>query len=340
MYQATEFDLPFPPVEVPDLTAVRTHHLDWLRRFDLLRGERAVDTYLSWELDVAAARFHPQAVGESQQLVTDFYGWLVLWDGQFDGPLGSDPVAAQEVVDGLLAVIRHDPHRGPLTPRLPVGRALQDIWQRESAGMSPRWRQRAARNWADYLQAHVTETVNRASDAVLDWDAYLDLRDVAGASYVILDFAERLGHFEVPDAALDHPAVQELRLITVRVVDHVQDVLSLEKEAARGEPHNAVLILEAQTRVPRPRAVAEIQTIVRAHTDRFLALQAKAPAVADELGLDDAGRTALHQYVDAMRTSMRGNYDWCATSVRYASESVTPPGHPGYLTNTVAPRPA
>ncbi|TDD86709.1 terpene synthase family protein [Actinomadura rubrisoli] len=156
MYQNTEFALPFPPVDLPDLTDARRRHLHWVRRFGLLREAEAFRKYETWALDAAAVLFHPQPVGAERDLGIDFYGWMIFWDGRFDGPLGQDPGAAAQVVDQVLGVVRHRPPGGlPPGSLAPIAQALQDLWCRQTTGMSPEWREWAAENWAAYLSAHL-----------------------------------------------------------------------------------------------------------------------------------------------------------------------------------------
>ncbi len=64
---------------------------------------------------------------------------------------------------------------------------------------------------------------------------------------------------------------------TVQVVNIVQDVLT--KEEARGDCHNLVLVLQHHRNYSRGEALAEARSIVRGHTDEFLRLKARLPAL-------------------------------------------------------------
>jgi hypothetical protein len=61
--------------------------------------------------------------------------------------------------------------------------------------------------------------------------------------------------------------VQALYGLTVDVVDAVQDVLSLDKKEAAGDPHNPVLVMKREHGTPREHTLREIQARVRSWTD-------------------------------------------------------------------------
>lgn len=61
--------------------------------------------------------------------------------------------------------------------------------------------------------------------------------------------------------------MQALYGLTVDVVDAVQDVLSLDKKEAAGDPHNPVLVMKREHGTRREHTLREIQARVRSWTD-------------------------------------------------------------------------
>jgi hypothetical protein len=328
MYQAVKFDIPFPPRINAEAEAAGRRHLEWARRFGLVRSAEAFERLRSWRPADVAAMWYLHATGGDLDLGTDIFGWFLLFDDQFDGPHGDHPDAAAQVIAEVVSTL--DPSTAPR--RLsPVAAAFADIWAREKEGMSAAWRERAARNWREYLETYVAEAQNRSRRANLSVSEYMALRDKSGVMYVLLDTVERIGRFEVPASIYASPEMRVLYDMTVQIINIVNDVLSLDKEESRGDPHNLVPILERERGSSRAAAIEEIQGMVRAWTDRFLQHEAQLPLACDRLGISVEERTAGYQFIEGMRAAIRGNYDWCASTVRYSRADIRPSELPAYL---------
>ncbi|MBW5480790.1 hypothetical protein GPJ59_02475 [Streptomyces bambusae] len=175
----------------------------------MLGTEEQIEQLMAWGPERAGAYFHPGARGDDRFLASDFYGWMILLDGQFDGLAGQDSGRAEAVVQGLLAVL--DPHTAPSAPVLAGERALADVWRRLCSGMSPAWRERAAKDLSDFITAYRTESAHRATRMCLSPEKYLRLRFDSGGTGIILDITERLHGFEIPAMAWAHPLIQRMR---------------------------------------------------------------------------------------------------------------------------------
>jgi hypothetical protein len=334
MYQSVKFDIPFPPRINADHEAAGARHLRWAKRFELVRSDEALARLRSWRPADVAAMWYLHARGADLDLGSDIFGWFLLFDDQFDGPRGDSPEAAAAVIDEVVGALSPRPGR-----RLsPVAAAFADLWSREQEGMSAAWRERAASNWRDYLGTYVTEARNRSRRAALTVGDYMALRDKSGVMYVLLDTVERIGRFEVSEPIYRCPEMRIMYDMTVQIVNVVNDVLSLDKEESRGDPHNLVPVLERERRCTREEALREIQDMVRGWTDRFLEHEAKLPKACDRLGIGVDDRTAAYHFVEGMRAAIRGNYDWCARTVRYSVADIRPADAPAYLEDLATAR--
>lgn len=319
MYQAVQFDIPFPPRVNPAVDAAEVRHRAWVREHGLVRSARAEEEYRSWRPAEMAGRWYLDADLPDLCLGADVFGWFMLFDDQFDGPLGERPDEVGEVVGRLVDVVREAPGRAPAQAS-PAERAFADLWRREREGMSRTWRERAGRNWAEFLATFVEEAANRSTGVPLSVPAYLRLRDKSGFMYPLLDTLERIGHYEVPPPLLDGPVLGAMRDSAVFVANTLNDVLGLEKEADQDAAHNLVLVLERERRCSRREAVDTARAMVRDRTDRFLAAEARLPGECDRLGLPPEARLAGYRHAADMRAAVRGTYDWCRTSPRYAGD--------------------
>ncbi|WP_411129225.1 terpene synthase family protein [Streptomyces sp. x-19] len=262
-----------------------------------------------------AARFYPDATGADLDLGVDLMSWFFVFDDLFDGPDGEDPARARALVSSTMEALRRP--AGPSAA--PVVRAFADLWQRSREGMSAAWRRRAAEHWCAYLQGYVTEAAHRHRGRMPTVEEHLRLRRETIGVHPTVDLAERIGHFEVPWRIHAAPWAAEMRAIAAEVDTIHNDLCSAEKEEARGEIHNLLLILERREHRTRAEGVEEMRRMIRSRTERFLVLESRLPSLCDSFRLTEAQRAAVFRFADALRAVMRGDYDWAERSGRYTS---------------------
>lgn len=315
MPQGMDLHIPFPGRISPDADRARRVHLAWPRSHGLLPGPAAERRHLMGAYADLAAGFHPTATGADLDLGVDQQSWYFLFDDHFDGPVGSDPDAVRALVREVASTLD-----GPGAARHPLARAFADLWGRSAAGMSGAWRARAAADWRMYLDGYVGEAHARSRARPPAFADHLALRTRTIGALPVLDMAERVGHYECPARALASPLLGDLRQLAVEVVILDNDIVSVEKEEAVGEI-NLVLLLQGERRCSRTAAMELMRAMVEERTNRFIALEQELPALAESLGLDETERTALERYDhDALRTLMRGAYDWHQSVERYGEE--------------------
>lgn len=318
MPRGIDLHIPFPRRISHDVDRARTRHLHWPRSYGLLDGKGAVRRHAGARYADLAARFYPDAAGDDLDLGVDLMSWFFLFDDLFDGPEGENPTRARALVEGVAQVLR----RPATTSEPPVVRAFSDLWQRSCDGMSPRWRRRAAAHWRTYLSGYVAEALHRQQDLMPTVEEHLLLRRETIGVYPTVDLAERIGRFEVPAHVYADDVPKAIRHIAAEVDTIHNDLCSVEKEEARGEIHNLLLILEKRRRCTRAEAVEEMCRMIRSRTERFLVLEAELPALCDSSRLTEAQRVSVRRFADSLRAVMRGDYDWAEQSGRYAHENI------------------
>ncbi|MEE1939947.1 terpene synthase family protein [Streptomyces sp. TRM 70361] len=323
MPQDIDFFLPFDTGSNPDTDRAREHHIAWAHGRGLVRSTAALHRYRSWLLPELAAYAYPDVTGPDLDLVTDAVCLGFPLDDQFDGPLGRQPAQAARLTGELAAIAYREPGARPALD-VPIVTAYADVWRRSAEGMSPAWRRRAADNWARFFRAYVAEARNRRHRVALDEDSYVRLRRRAVGTASCFDLIERAHHFELPPAVHGGAELRELNRCAGDVVFLCNDVHSVEREEARGDPHNIVLVRQRTTGCSRQRAVAWVRELVRERVERFLEVRAHAEGqCAARWGLD-ARRSDLTRYLDGLCAWMAGNQAWGVASARYAAGSAGP----------------
>lgn len=335
MPQDIDFPITLPGRRSPDHERADAVQLDWPRSLGLINSEAAATRHLRGGYADLAARFYPHATGDDLDLGVDLMSWFFLFDDLFDGPRGENPEDTKQLTDAVAAALD-----GPLPATAPpIAHGFADIWRRTGEAMTPAWCARSARHWRNYFDGYVDEAESRFWDKPYDCAAeYLAMRRATIGVQPTVDLAERAGRFEVPHRVFDSAVVSAMLQIAVDVNLLFNDIASLEKEEARGEQNNMVMILGREHGWSRGRSVAHIQTEVQARLEQYLLLESCLPKVGDIYRLDDTERAALERYRDdAVRSVIRGSYDWHRSSGRYDAEFAAAAGLQGYLEELGSP---
>ncbi|MFF2653745.1 pentalenene synthase [Streptomyces sp. NPDC058045] len=329
MPQDVDFYIPLPGRQSPDHARAAVDQLAWPRALGLIRSEAAAERHLRGGYADLASRFYPHATGTDLDLGVDLMSWFFLFDDLFDGPRGERPEETRQLTDAVAAALD-----GPLhTSAPPIAHGFADIWRRTGEGMTPAWRARSAQHWRSYFAGYVTEAESRHRRTPYDSaDAYLSVRRHTIGVQPTVDLAERLGRFEVPHPVFHSAVVSSMLQIAADVNLLLNDIASLEKEELRGEQNNMVMILGREHGWSRTRSVSHMRDEVRVRLEQYLVLESCLPQLGDIYRLGAAEREALERYRDnAVRTVIRGSYDWHRISGRYDAEFALAAGAQGYL---------
>lgn len=347
-----ELQIPLPGRVNPHRDAAARHNLDWLRQHEMLRGSESVDLYNRWDIAGLAALNFPGISLEELCLVTDQCAFYFLFDDQFDSDLGLHPIEVARFCAPLIALASNDldpdaaaghpvPHDSPVTS------AFADLWQRGSAGMSARWRARAAYHWEWYFAAHPNEALGRTLAAEAERDggdsliptreAYLLLRRGASGVETAIDIVERF-HGEVPAVAYHSPELRQMRQLAGDAPAIGNDIRSYDKEVPRGDVYNLVLITQHQLQCGLTEAKATVRAQTQWMLDEFFRLGERIPQLCERLGLHGAERRAVEGYVDGMATWMCGYFHWESATLRYRAEGSLPVDRPNFLERLLSRR--
>ncbi|WP_148591292.1 terpene synthase family protein [Streptomyces sp. WAC01526] len=314
-------DDPGPPAPVPvpfprrisqDFRAAHDRHLAWPKSFGFLSSEAAEAHHLKGQFPLIAAMFYPNATGSELDLGVDQQSWYFLFDDALDEQWGRSP----ERVRHLVGLVKEGT-TGEASP-LPLASAFADMRRRSCQGMPESWIQRSAAHWSSYLDHHVHEACGRQAGTPMSLSTYLRVRRHTIGVAPVIDLAERLSSCVLPDHLYALPHLSVMREMTKTFIICDNDIVSLDKDAALGEQNNLVLCLEREHGISRPEAIEKALRRQSEALELFTSAHRALLGATATSHFDPAERDLLRRYcTEALRTTIRGAYDWHHASTRY-----------------------
>ncbi|MBB4678390.1 terpene synthase family protein [Crossiella cryophila] len=273
-----------------------------MRRFGMVRAPAACAHFDAIGAGRLSAWVYPEAALEVRGVVTDWLSWLFVIDDQCDeGLLGRDPVALDRLTGPVHQVL--DGRRDDLPP---LAAGLADICDRVSH-LGPWWA-RYRDHVRGYLDACRWEAANRAAGRVPVLDAYLPHRRWAGSMLATLDLTELATGDLLTDQEWADPDYQQAMTAAADIVCWTDDVVAVDKEVARGDVHNLVIVLSTRHGIPWAEATRLAGDMLDRRVAEFLAAETRLLAA-------DPARWSRNLH--GLRAWMRGHLDWGAETARY-----------------------
>jgi hypothetical protein len=320
---------PFPSQISPYAQAIQEHTLAWATRFRLISGAAAVDRFLSSRFSSATARNFPRADLEDLELLNDWTVWIFLWDDQFDdASTAISPDELETILDSYQTILVA---RGARPGSGPAAEALRDLCDRTFPRMPSQWRDRFVTHFVQWLDSYTWAVGNRQRGKVPTPDVYMENRRSNGAVYVEIDLIDLSEHVTLPETLRTSRPFETMHRITNDVVCWTNDIYSLEKELARGDLNNLVIVLKEAESMTLQEAVDRVSEMIAAQVRLFEETESCLPTFGPELDND------IRRHIGGLRSWMRGNLDWSARTARYSNVERTGAGRPAsYLEDLLA----
>ncbi len=293
-------------------TAIR--HLDrWVVEQGVIVAPAAKDRFEHANFGWFAAATYPTASEADLALVADWFVWLFLLDDQLDdGLLGKNPERAGALMTMIFDVLHGPVDRPELGADAPtIVTSLADLWQRTAASASSAWRRRFVDHVMAGGAAACWEADNRVRGVVPDEATYIQKRRHTGAIYVCMDLIEIVENIDLPAEIYDHEPFAGLLRAACDVVGWTNDLYSLDKETSMGEHHNLVAVIQHKRALSRAEAIESVTHLIGERVRDFLREEPAVHAAWPTCSAEVSG------YLAGMRSWMRGNLDWSATTRRY-----------------------
>jgi 5-epi-alpha-selinene synthase len=321
------FYCPFPPEIHPQVAEVNQHTFTWATEHGLLHSEAAIKRFHASRFAWLAGRIHTRCSFDELALCNDFNTYLFFLDDQFDDSgFGHDPAETALFAERLLASLgipltrQVEPLRGPLAT------AMQDLWARMQALGHPEWERRFLDHFRAYLSAYTWEAGLRRGGEPPSMGVFIKKREEVSAMFLALDCIELTNHVYLPAEVYYSTLVQGLLLIINHVGCWQNDIFSLEKEVARGDYTNIVLVLQKERQCSLQAAAELANDLVTREVKHFETLEATIPTLLPDYQED------LDRLLYSLRNWVRANIDWSLETSRYNVVEQTAAGqNPSYL---------
>lgn len=298
---------PFPARVSPHAAWVQRYAVAWATRQGFLPTPRDQAAFARARFASLMARAYPDASQADLCLAVCWLTFTFMLDDHLESALGRDPERQRALAGQILGYLRGGRVPGDLPP--PLASALDDVWIRTRLRAGARWRERLIGHIAEYLVANEWEAGNRRRARIPPIGEYVRMRRRSAATAMFFDLAEALGGHEPVTDPYAEAGLVLLRQYADNVVAWFNDLVSWPKEAARGDPHNLVLIVHHERRM----SLADAVGYVIARHDREVR---SFVAAAREFG---HGRPEVQRLVTGLEHWIRANVDWSRESGRYAA---------------------
>jgi len=299
---------PFPEVTNPNVVSAHLHALDWLDRFTVHSEPSWVPRAKRARMTWMVAGFYPTCDLSRLCIATDYLSWAFGLDDV------GDETAIGERPERLLELFGRfeDVFSGRSAAGNPQAEALDDIVTRLAKVATPDKLEAFAAGNRAYFGAMLWEANNRHGRMVPDEGTYLMLRPAAGAVPPFFAMVEPLEGIELTDELRQHPGITNLVRLAGGIVCWTNDVLSYEKERAKGDVHNLAYIYEHHRGLSPARALAEAVGFNNASVADFIEEQEKLPSFGAAQDVE------VKRYVATLRSMIRVTLDWTLGSPRYS----------------------
>ena len=307
---------PFDPAVHPAAAAVHMQSVAWARAMGLARDDLHVQALHKSRVGWLVGRAFPVADDlPALQIAADWTTLFCLIDNHIENIRG--PALSHVYLRGLLAVFRTG--AAPLIAD-PFAQAFRDLRERMLEVDVPAWIERFGDQLERLFCAFVDEAKYRVLEAVPELVKYRKMREVSVGLYFGFRLGELTDGIHLPSQVREHADVRNLESKAAYIVGLANDIYTVEKEMAKGEVNNMVLVLMQEESIDFDQAMRLAVEMHDAETREFATLAAALPSFSPELDLE------LRRYIEILTSIVCGHNRWADETDRYAPRA--PKGEP------------
>jgi hypothetical protein len=190
------------------------------------------------------------------------------------------------------------------------------LWRQTASRVDPQWARRFRYGLRQHWRGSLIEAANRQSSRVPTPAEFVQLRRITNGAMVLL-LPEAMLRVDIPLPLAQSSAWRALVDACNDVVGWCNDLASVQRESARGDIHNFVLVIAHALGISQASAAARVrERIARRMLDMHLAARA-LPSTFDSLGLDRRTACDVSRVAVTFLATPRGHLEWIRESSRY-----------------------
>ncbi|MBK7824097.1 hypothetical protein [Nannocystis sp.] len=298
---------PFDPAVHPEAAQVHAESVAWALAMGLAPDEKQVKALHRAKVGWLVGRAFPIADHMvALQIAADWTTLFCLIDNHIESIRG--PALSHVYLKGLLNVFREG--AAPLIVD-PFSQAFRDLRERMLLVKVPAWIERFGEQLERLFRTFVDEAKYRQLEAVPELVKYRKMREVSVGLYFGFRLGELTDRISLPHHVREHSVVRSLESKASYIVGLANDIYTIEKEMAKGEVNNMVLVLMHEENLNFEQALARAVELHDAETREYSALTLRLPSFSKEIDDD------LRRYVDVLSSMISGHRSWATETTRY-----------------------
>ncbi|GAA3487060.1 terpene synthase family protein [Streptomyces cremeus] len=307
------------------------HHGEWMTQMGLLSSADERSRLDRWGMGTLAGYCYPGAERKELDLLTDWCGFWVVFDDQFDNPDGARPDVAGAIMDMALAVACAEPGSNPY-PDIPFCAALGDLMERVAAyGVSPTWMTHLRQTIREMLAGFHQQFLDHARGVQLDFEQLLRSRRRDIAMQHLYDLLALQHGWELPESVSATREFGQMHDALHEAMAMVNDAYSGYRDRGRlNQSYNTAVLLEGEG-MSEEEALAELNRRTGRLLDRYLELKADVPMLLALMGLEDRAQGRVMRYLEDVETLFAGACYLHRVSDRYNPEAAYSSDDPTFV---------
>ncbi|HEY8378303.1 MAG TPA: terpene synthase family protein [Nannocystis sp.] len=304
-------ECPYLPAVHPAADDLHERTVAWAQAMGLVRKPEQIDALRDSRIGHLVARMFPASTDMvALQLAVDWTTLFCCLDDYLEQIHGAVLIAAY--LRGLLGVFR-DGRQPPLID--PFSHGFGDLRERMLDLRVPNWIPRFSACVERLFDAFIDEAKYRTINVVPEFASHRQIRQITVGLYTGFLLGELTERIVLPPEVLAHETVRELERAASTIVGLANDIYTVEKEIAKGEVNNTVLVLMHQDGLSFEEAMAHTVRLHNAEMREFSRLAENLPH------FDDETDRQLRRYVEVLIAFISGHGDWARQNGRYDGDA-------------------
>ncbi|WP_434414897.1 terpene synthase family protein [Nannocystis pusilla] len=305
--QLPTLECPYQPAVHPAADKIHERTVEWAQAMGFARSQKHIDALRESRIGHLLARTFPATADMvALQVAVDWTTLFCCLDDRLEQIHGAVLVAAY--LRTLLGVFR-DGARPQLVD--PIAQAFGDLRERMLELRVPNWIPRFSACVERLFKAFVDEAKYRAAGVVPAFASHNKIRQITVGLHTGFLLGELTEHIFLPPDVLEHESVRALERTASTIVGFANDIYTVEKERAKGEVNNTVLVLMHEDGLSFDAALARTVQLHNIEMREFERLVADLPSFDEDID------EQLRRYVQVLIHFIAGHDDWARSTGRY-----------------------